>query len=337
VPPGRDHPRGPPDPDRSRYALRLDRHPAAGLPRGDAPLDLQRRAVPRPRRRAGAEADGATLPPARDNCPKVANPDQGDRNRDGQGDDCDDEDGDGRIDRVDNCPDTDNTDQADLDADGIGDACDDDTDGDGAADARDSCPRVADDGTDTDGDGQGDACDPDDDDDGVNDRFDGCPLHFDRDQIDLDGDGLGDVCDPDDDGDGAADDADVCPRVADDQADTDGDGAADACDTDDDGDGIDDAVDLCPRAADPAQADLDGDGLDDVCDATDDRPFDARTPAEKCAILRAAGAPTAERVHHCPKPDAGGGCRAAPGRAAESLWWVGLLMLGWRRRARSGG
>jgi len=76
-----------------------------------------------------------------DNCPDVDNADQADRNDDGQGDVCDDEDDDDVVDAEDNCPDTDNPQQADCDGDGLGDACDEqaDEDDDGVPDECDNC------------------------------------------------------------------------------------------------------------------------------------------------------------------------------------------------------
>ena len=280
-----------------------------------------------------AAADGAVLPAPVDNCPRLASPNRADSDGDVLGDACDDSDGDGYNDDVDNCRDVPNPDQDDADGDGIGDICDDDRDGDGRPNDRDGCPDTPDSGVDTDVDGLDDVCDPDDDDDGVNDPFDGCPLTFDPDQLDLDEDGQGDACDADDDGDGVDDGDDVCPRLPDDQTDTDGDRAGDACDEDDDGDGLPDEDDVCPRVADADQPDLDGDGLGDACDDTDDRPFEARSPEEKCAILIDEQAPTIERLRHCPPSADGGGCAAAPGRPDGGWWLLPLVVFGLRRRA----
>jgi hypothetical protein len=97
------------------------------------------------------DEDGDDISDADDNCPDDFNPDQDDRNGDGEGDECDDEDGDGVVDDEDNCPDDDNADQHDEDADDVGDVCD-------------NCPADAnpdqDDTTEVTPDGVGDACDP---------------------------------------------------------------------------------------------------------------------------------------------------------------------------------
>ncbi len=280
-----------------------------------------------------AMEDSLTLPAVLDNCPRVASDNRDDWDGDGVGDVCDDSDGDGEVDAVDNCREAPNPNQEDTDGDGEGDACDDDLDGDGITNDRDSCPDDVDTGFDTDGDRRDNVCDEDDDDDGVNDTFDTCPEIYDPEQENLDGDDLGDVCDPDVDGDGVGNTADVCPRIADGPLDTDGDGAGDLCDADDDGDGVpDDAPDVCPLNADPDQLDLDGDGIGDACDPTDDRPFEVRTPEEKCAILIRDRAPTAERLRHCPPP-ADDGCSTTPGAPAPNAWWLlGLLGLARRRR-----
>src|SRR5881396_1596855 len=189
------------------------------------------------------DADGDGIPGGLgggcDNCPSAYNPDQADRDGDGDGDACDncppgtDQDGDGICDAVDNCPYASNPDQADRDGDGIGDACD-------------NCPYAYNpDQADRDGDGVGDACD-------------NCPSVPNPDQLDSDFDGVGDVCDAcptgaDSDHDGVCDSHDNCPTVPNPgQEDADHDGLGDACDN-------------CPSVYNPDQADRDGDGIADAC------------------------------------------------------------------------
>ncbi len=113
-----------------------------------------------------------------DNCPSVANPDQGDIDYDMIGDACDpcpkdkynDIDSDGLCGDVDNCPSIFNAGQEDDDSDGVGNACD-------------NCPSYANiHQLDYDNDFVGDSCD-------------NCPEEYNPDQADIDQDGIGDVCD----------------------------------------------------------------------------------------------------------------------------------------------
>lgn len=73
---------------------------------------------------APSDVDGDGIPDRRDNCVRVANPDQIDVDGNQQGDACDDFDGDRVLNRIDNCPSEPNRNQRDTDADGVGDACD---------------------------------------------------------------------------------------------------------------------------------------------------------------------------------------------------------------------
>ena len=85
--------------------------------------------------------DGDGLVNAFDNCPRVANADQIDNNRDKKGDACDDFDVDGVKNGLDNCPTVVNSLQKDDDGDGIGNACDTDFEADGCSVGRSSGER----------------------------------------------------------------------------------------------------------------------------------------------------------------------------------------------------
>ncbi|XP_029973154.1 thrombospondin-1 [Salarias fasciatus] len=188
--------------------------------------------------------DNDGIPDDRDNCQRVYNPAQYDADRDEVGDSCD------------NCIFEANTDQTDTDNNGEGDACAVDIDGDGILNENDNCPYVYNvDQRDTDRDGVGDHCD-------------NCPLEHNPDQIDSDSDNVGDKCDnnQDIDEDGHQNNLDNCPYIPNaNQADHDKDGKGDACDHDDDNDGIPDDKDNCRLVFNPDQVDSDGDGRGDAC------------------------------------------------------------------------
>lgn len=161
------------------------------------------------------DSDGDKLADDFDNCPTVANPNQGDRNKDGLGDVCQDSDSDGIMDYPDNCYTAPNADQVDIDQDNIGDVCDNDIDvdfdNDTIEDEVDNCPEILNTNqADLDGDGYGDVCDADKDEDGIDNTTDNCPDVPNQNQNDLDNDGLGDKCDEDIDGDGLKNDNDPC-------------------------------------------------------------------------------------------------------------------------------
>ena len=102
-----------------------------------------------------ADLDQDGIQDSVDNCPQVANSEQGDNDLDDQGDLCDaDDDNDGFDDIVDDFP-FDASESLDSDGDGIGNNADADDDGDGVADADDAFPLDASETIDTDSDGIG--------------------------------------------------------------------------------------------------------------------------------------------------------------------------------------
>ncbi len=235
------------------------------------------------------DEDRDRVPDENDNCPQVANFDQGNNDEDGQGDACDlDDDNDAISDLTDNCPLNANPDQRDTNLNRRGDACDEDDDNDFVPDVEDNCPLVTNpDQTDTDGDGVGDACQGDADFDGLLDDEDNCPEVANTDQLDTDGDGLGDVCDGDIDGDGLDNGAEEMAGSDPLDTDSDSDGLSDGDEVnlhgtdptrdDTDGDGLSDRAEI-DRGTDPTLADTDGDGLDDGDeDARRTDPLDSDT------------------------------------------------------------
>lgn len=214
------------------------------------------------------DTDGDGISDNVDNCKLAVNTFQLDKDADGTGNACDDDDdGDGVLDTVDKFP-LDATESSDIDGDGIGNNADLDDDGDGVNDLLDAFPFDKNEIADTDKDGMGNVADTDDDGDGIPDAQDKFPLDA-GENVDLDNDGIGDMADQDDDGDGVDDVDDAFPRNAAESLDTDKDGIGDKADLDDDGDGVNDDKDAFPKDA-AESADADKDGVGDNADADDD-------------------------------------------------------------------
>jgi hypothetical protein len=127
----------------------------------------------------GADADGVSL---NDNCPDVANTDQGNVDGDAEGDACDRDADDDGVPNVEDAFPLDRKEWLDTDGDGIGDNADTDDDNDGLSDTREA--RIGSDPKRADTDG-----------DGVLDPQDNCPRSQNADQLDSNRNGRGDVCD----------------------------------------------------------------------------------------------------------------------------------------------
>ncbi|MDP2560630.1 hypothetical protein [Psychrobium sp. 1_MG-2023] len=151
----------------------------------------------------------------------------------------------------------DSTESVDSDKDGVGNNADDDDDNDKVLDVNDAFPTDATESVDTDKDGIGNNADKDDDNDKVLDTNDAFPTDA-TESVDTDKDGTGNNADPDDDNDKVLDENDAFPLISvEGLVDTDADGRPDDCDQacidlglaaddDDDGDGILDVDEIPP-------------------------------------------------------------------------------------------
>jgi MYXO-CTERM domain-containing protein len=225
-----------------------------------------------------------------------------------------DSDADGIIDGDDNCPADANPGQEDDDIDGAGNVCDacpadalDDIDGDGACGDVDNCPDDDNPGQeDADADDLGDACDacPDDADndadaDGVCGDVDNCPDDDNPGQEDADGDDIGDACDVDDTtGDDTTATGDDTTTTGDDTTATGSDESTEG------GTAADTTGDSSPMttAADTTEGDDESD--------SDDTTGTGATGGD----------------------DGGCACNTSGG---TSPWWLGMIVLGMRRRRRA--
>lgn len=185
-----------------------------------------------------------------DNCPRIRNRDQSNRDGDMWGDACD------------NCLHFENDYQRDADGDNIGDFCDDDLDNDSIINFNDNCELIFNTNqNDVDLDKIGDACDPDADGDGISNELDVCPFTLSETEDcnkDFDNDGILDY---------ANEYSDNCKGDYNpDQIDTDSDGKGDECDEDNDNDKIFDNLDNCSFISNSSQEDDDKDGLGNECD-----------------------------------------------------------------------
>ncbi len=175
-------------------------------------------------------------------------------------------DADGITNAEDNCPTVANEMQWDKDKDGIGNECDNDIDGDGCANEIEdalgtkkwqfnSVPDVCimPEGSDSDG-------------DGVVDDVDNCPLTVNKGQWDKDGDAIGNACDDDIDGDGCANDIEAALGSKMWNAKSTPLDCTMPTGLDSDNDGVVDSADNCPNTVNPGQWDKDQDNIGNECD-----------------------------------------------------------------------
>jgi OmpA-OmpF porin, OOP family len=225
------------------------------------------------------DEDGDGIEDEKDECPELAEDQDGFEDQDGCPDF--DNDDDGVSDDDDKCP----KEKEDADDFQDDDGCaDPDNDGDGVLDAADACPNEAGPAN-----GPRPGCpDPDPDHDGVLKEKDKCP----NEPEDKDGFQDGDGCpDPDNDGDGVPDTADACPMEK---------GEASAIPelngcviADHDGDTFDDAVDECPREPE------DFDGIEDEDGCPDAKP--GAKPLPPLVTIEASGDARSAKLRVAPR------------------------------------
>lgn len=222
-----------------------------------------------------------------------------------------------------------------------------DADGDGVGDG-DNCPFVVNPGqVDGDGDGLGDDCDPciadienDADGDGLCGDVDNCPGDANDGQEDADGDGLGDACDacandPDNDVDldGVCGDLDNCPDDANaDQADADTDGIGDVCDEPDTTGGSEGGSSGGTEGGSTGGAEGGSTGSEGGMTGADTSGGPSTASAGTEDTGESSGGSSDGTAG---SSDGGGGCSCNTDGDRSNAWWLGLGVLGLRRRRRA--